>query len=857
MNFLIALLVNVVIGEITAAMQKGSKGLEPGKIDIPTATEDRAQQYGVGVFEAVGNVIWSGDERAEEVTERVKTGFFSSKRVTVGHAYYAGFWMTLAGVNCDKVSEVWYDKERIWQGTHGLVNGVSELDITSSYYRPSAKVKDGLAGTFRFFNVRKGEGVVGNATPNPYIQGQVGESVPEYANTLHTVFLGPSAGPPKGFFGSAPQLRALRFIVERKPDVGAAVSAPGAVQRSISYPVAGSLQDANVQKALGDWLRAVGDVEGDANPALVLLELLTSRTAGLGPSFNPYLIDLDSFFKSAAVLKAEGIGCSFAWTSSDATEARITALCQLMCAVPRLDPVTGQIKLSLLRDTDAVKYAFNSDNVVRFGSLERVMPEAPESKNVIELGFRDRENSWTERVAHVKDPANIRLTGQIKHERIEMLGVTRAALAKQLASRELRSRVAGLARGSFEAAVPPGTVLLPGDLIKVNHEPLGLTMNMRITSSRFGALADAQRVSIEAVEDVFRPGFGGGTVSPLPPVVQPNKPEYTVAPGGLMLAPYALSGSDIDQPLYYTVPPDEGPSGRFRAAAQLATAWKVGDPTYYSENEVGPCVAGITTTAMSALDTVVLYMQLPAGHANYLRTIFQSTLPAHVIIGDEMMHGTLLALVGNTLSFTVKARGVYDTTPSPQPSGKKAIVLLDYAIYPEAMQTDSAGGTPNIVLRAEADTKLVAASEQGYTYVAGKSPARASRPLPPGLVQVSSYTPAFTEETSTVSLSGRNPTGVRVTWRYRSRKSRLPVHFGDPKSYVEGGERVMCQLGWKTDAGAWSEASVTASAVGAEVVDVSSSPVPTGARQARLRVWTEQNGVASREHVLYFKFLAS
>jgi len=857
MNFLIALLVNFAISELSAMLQKGPKGPEAGTIDIPTSTEDRAQQYGVGVFEAVGNVIWSGDERAEQVTERVKTGLFSSKRVTVGHVYYAGFWMTLAGVNCDRVLEVWYDKEKIWSGSHGLVNGISELDIAGGYYRPSAKVMDGLEGTFRFFNVRKGEGVVGNPTPNPYIQGLVGESVPEYANTLHTVFLGPSAGTRKGFFGSNPQMRGLRFIVERKPDLGAAVSAPGAVLRNITYPVAGSLQDANVQSALGSWLRTVGDIEGDANPALVLLELLTSRTAGLGPSYNPYLVDLDSFFKAAAVLKAEGIGCSFAWLSSDTTEARITALCQLMCGVPQLDSANGKMRLVLLRDSDTVKHVFDSTNIARFHSLERVMPEAPESKNVIELGFRDRENSWTERVAHVKDPANIRLTGQIKQERIEMLGVTRASLAKKLASRELRSRVSGLAKATFDAVVAPGTVLLPGDLIKVRHDPMGLTMNMRVTSARFASLSDAQRMSIEAVEDVFRPGFAGGSVSPLPPVVQPNKPDYTVAPGGLMLAPYALSGSDIDMPLYYTVPPDTGPTGRFRAAAQLATAWKVGDPTYYSENEVGPCVAGTTTTAMSALDTVVLYMLLPAGHADYLRTIFQSTLPVHVLLGEELVYGTLLALQGTTLSVTVKARGIYDTTPAPQPSGRRAVVLLDYAIYPEAMQTDSAGGTPNIVLRAEADTKLVAASEQGYSYVAGKSPARASRPLPPGLVQVSSYTPAFTEETSTVSLPGRNPTGVRVTWRYRSRKSRLPVHYGDPKSYVEGGERVMCQLGWKTDAGAWSEASVTASAVGAEVVDVSSSPVPTGARQARLRVWTEQNGVASREHVLYFKFLAS
>lgn len=435
---LISLAISVLIGEIQG-MRTKLPGAKVEAATVPTATEDRVLPYGVGVFQVAGNVVWEGDQLAKAIKEDVQVSLFSSKSVAVGYEQHLGLWMTLVGAPCSKVLEVKYGEEIAWTGEHTLTNGVSNLSFSHRTREEGEKVDRGIAGTLRFFNSHS------DVIANPYVVGQVGEAVPAYPGILHAVWVGPSEGATEetllgmkfkrfgnGFLGNSPSIQPLTLTVQRFPDLADAL--PNAMQ--LSWPVQGSLHDAPVRAALNDWLAVVQNIEGDANPALVLLELLTSRIPCLGPCLNPWNIDTESFLRAAEVLHAEGLGMSASWESSQQLDEILQSICTVALAIPLVDPITRRISLQLMRESAVPTMTFGDSNVIRLSSFERKVPE--ELPNVIQLAFEDRENSWAERVAEAKNPAGVKTAGTTITETVEVLGVTRASLASP-ASRSFSS----------------------------------------------------------------------------------------------------------------------------------------------------------------------------------------------------------------------------------------------------------------------------------------------------------------------------------------------------------------------------------------------------------------------------------
>ncbi|WP_312587245.1 phage tail protein [Comamonas terrigena] len=854
-SFLISFAINILIGEIQGRRNK-PQGAVAESINSPTATEDRPLPYGVGTFKVAGNVVWSGDYVAKSVTEKVKTSMLSSKNVAVGHEYHVGLWMTLCGATCANVLEVRYGEELAWSGEHDLGTGSSELRFSHRSREAGEKVDRGIAGTLRFFN----SSPLSAAIRNAYVEGRVGEEVPRYPGILHAVFVGPSDGETStgsiwggkkfsnGFVGGSASVQPLALTLQRFPDTSDAL--PGG--RTLTWPVAGSLNDAPVRAAVNAWLESVKSIEGDANPALVLLELLTSRIPGLGPCLNPWCIDVESFLRAAETLHAEGVGISAAWESSAELADILTSICTVAQAAPFYNPRTGRISLHLIRNTDAPVATFNDSNVLRLTSFERKAPE--ELPNVIELPFQDRANSWADRVAQAKNPAGVKTAGTTIVETVEVKGVIRAALALKLANRELRARCAPLATVAFEAVVEPDTVLQVGHLIELDHGPLKQHLRLRVTSARFGSLANAQTVTIEAMEDVFRPGFDGGALTPLPEPVDPEAPKPGVSAGGIMLAPYALSGEEADIPLFYTLPtasPD-----RYRIAAQLATAWSDDNEVEYGASDAAPAIAGTLYAAVQA--TVLGGLSLRLDDVNLAAATGGLPDSALVLLGDELLHVDSFVVDKATklMSMQIRARGVYDTSPAPAALGAYAVVLTSYDVFPCALRTDAAAGAPAIVLRAESRGELVAASEKGYAYAPNKSPARAPLPLPPGAVyMLLGSKPAHSEDTATLSIP--RSSGVTVGWKNRNRDLRAITNYSDERDMPAPGARVCCRVGWKANNGTWAENDVARAAVGAATTTVSTTNVPAGERIGRLRIWTENSaGIAGKEHVLYFKFPA-
>ncbi len=852
-SFLISLAINVLIGEIQGRRTKLNDA-KAEAINSPTATEDRSLPYGVGIFRVAGNVVWTGDELAKAVKESVKTSLFSSKSVAVGYEYHAGLWMTLAGAPCDRVLEVRYGDEAAWTGEHQLGEGMSELVFSKRTKEEGEKVDRGIGGTLRFFNSKTGAAAARNA----YVETQVGEEVPRYPGVLHAVWVGPAEGASttsllgmsfkkfqNGFFGSSPAVQPLLLTLQRMPDLSDAL--PSAMQ--LTWPVAGSLHDAPVRVALGEWLAGVESIQGDANPALALLELLTSRIPGLGPCLNPWCIDTESFLRAAQTLHAEGVGISASWDSSQQLAQIIESICTVAQAVPLLDPATGRVSLRLIRNSDQPAYSFNSDNVLRLHSFERKAPE--QLPNIIELAFHDRENSWAERVAQAKNPAGVKTAGTTLTETISVIGVTRAELALKLANRELRARCAPLANVSFDAVVEPGTVLQVGELIELYHEPLDQHLRLRITSARYGSLADASTVAIDALEDVFRPGFSGGVVSPLPAPVQPSTPPSTASAGGLMLAPYALTGEEADLPLFYSLPGGDEVKA-YRVSTQPSPTWVAGYPPTYSDDSAMPAIAGALTATLGPLALGGLTIALDDANVAAAQALPAGAL---ALIGQELLYVEALVLDegGRQLHMTVTARGVYDTSPAPAAAGAQVVVLTDYVVYPEALKTDSAGGTPALVMRAEVDGVPVAETEKAYEHAANSSPARASKPLPPaGVYLAMGLQPAFSPEAAALVIE--RVTAVTVGWRYRNRALRTVTNYLSEVDQLWGG-RVGVRVGWLLDDGRWAEDDAVHSAVDAQTLTVSTKSAPVGPRLGRLTVWSETSAKSvSRAHTVYFLF---
>ncbi len=859
--FFASLFINLVIGEIQGWLTK-PKGATAEDVDIPTATEDRPQQYGAGVFAVAGNVIWSGDYLQAPVKEEVKVSLLSSKDVTVGYEYHAGLWMTLAGVNCDQILAVKLGDDVIWEGVHELGTGVSELVIDKRWKEDGAQVRDGLFGVLRFFNL--GENASTNLV-NEYVESQVGGPVPQYPGRLSVVWLGPSAKKQSGstgggffdklkrvdlpgFFGGSPQFKPMVIVCSRKPRIDTAVYA----HRWLTYPITGNQQSTQNRDAFAAWLTRVQDVEGDANPALVLLELLTARAPGLGPRVNADMFDAESFLMAAELLKEEGIGCSFGWTATDALSNRIEALLRLMQATPRLGE-GGVMSLQLLRDKDEPRFFFDDSNIVTFDSFERIVPE--QAANVIELVFKDRAADAAERVAQSKDPAGVKSAGSVIVQQVDVMGVTRPELATKLTSRELRCKASQLATVVFEAMMPVGTDIQPGDLIEVTHGPLGQTLRMRVTSARFGALTNTQSVRLEALEDVFRPGFSKDVVSPLPEVpVVPQDPVGVVG-GGLMLAPYALSREEVDVPLFFALAPPTGLCRPFRAAAQSGVSvWNDAWVATYSNGDAAPSVQGTLGTNLPALAAGGVSITVTASQAAYLKE--RGLTATLALAGDELLYLDNLNVSNTSVSGQIRARGVYDTSPGPHAVGDQVILLTGYLIYPEALKTDTnTAGAAALVIRAEVGGELRVTTEQGYRYVTYNSPSRAARPLPMANIGIATGTkPGFTPETANGNF-GR-VSSLTVTGKFRDRDlCAITSYIADENQLC--GLKMCVRVGWQLPNGTWAENDVVRGAVDAHLVTVSTTNVPAGARLGRIRVWSETvGGVSSREHVLYFNFTA-
>lgn len=324
-----------------------------------------------------------------------------------------------------------------------------------------------------------------------------------------------------------------------------------------SFEVQATARDVDLhgQQALID--NAIAD--GDANPADVLWDILTSDWSKLG--IPKAKMDEQSFLDVADVLEDEQHGYSMVlYNTVDAGQIVREILAQIDGLIYN-DPRTGLYVLRLIREDYDIGTlpTFDESNIVEIQNLATSATE--ETFNEIRVVYTSRAQGYTRRVAFAQDQANIASQGKVRRQEFDYPGVSNKELAGKIAARELQllSQPLTKARLIFNR---DGYNLNPGDLFLFTWTELNITeMVMRVEKADIGELGRGE-VVVDCTQDRFAVDYSVYEEDEPQDLVQldPEPVEafvITEAPRWLQLQAYnagRISSVDVQHGYYLAAP---------------------------------------------------------------------------------------------------------------------------------------------------------------------------------------------------------------------------------------------------------------------------------------------------------------
>lgn len=510
-----------------------------GDFQFPTATEGRSVPLLWGTIQIAGpNVVWYGDLEQVPITEKVKTGMFSSENVVIGFQYYVGIQFALCRGTVNELRAIWIGDDKIYSGT--VADG-GTVSIDEPKLFGGKKSNGGVVGTFRFHAGSQSQAV------NPYLSSKsvvsatvgsggsgysVGQVLTVVGGTfttaatfeVTTVSVGAVTGVnllSGGTYTAAPSNPAATTDTGTGCTLNLTFSAPlqsaggdTPAYRGTSYGVfeKGYVGNSTSIKPWKFEVRRIptGPATGanesvngtlDANPVNVIYEIMTDKDWGLG--FDTTDIDTSSFSAAGVTLKAEGNGYSFLLDSPTGAVDLIKEVERQIDGIVFYDMSTGKWKVSLARggyDINTVP-ELTPTNVVELKDFSRGSWE--DTTNQVRVQFNDRADSYKTTYALAQDMANVRLQNGVNvNAQVSFPGVKDKTLANQIVWRQLRSLSYPLVKASLVVdrtffGVQPAQVLALTDV------DLGITkLPVRVTKIDFGELED-NRITLDVVQDVF------------------------------------------------------------------------------------------------------------------------------------------------------------------------------------------------------------------------------------------------------------------------------------------------------------------------------------------------------------------
>lgn len=741
MGFWISFFVSLaltVVGELLRPKQKfkDPKPSALGEFNFPTADSSRVIPWWWGTCKIAGpNTTWYGDLATVAIRKKVKTGWFSSTKITQGYKYYLGVQLVFGYGPLDDVIELQMDDKPVF-GPGGTVGAgdVWAFEINKPKLLGNDDPPNGVSGPAKLYKGTFAQ--IGNE----YLRQQWGEvEVSAFRPLIHLVlehcYLGNSDTPPP-----------ITLIGRRTPNPLALPSGHH-------------------------------NIDGGANAANMCYEVMTDLTGGMKIPAGE--IDTASFVACGATIFQEGLGLSMQADTPTQGKALLGEILRHVDGVIYADPVTGKYTMKLARDdyVFANLPIFDETNTDADGfEFSRISWE--DTKNTTIINYLDRAKGFVVIPVQYQDSANIFVRkGQIDSEQIDFLGFSNATQANTVAARVNKTRSSPLCRVQFNTD-RTGYSLRPGSVLRMTRADFGIVdLVLRVIEISYGKL-DEPRVQVTCTEDIYAINSFA---------FQPPTGTDWVPPGG---PPVALAAQRLEEAPHFGVDDDRAYVLTLAAkAGAFVLGYEVwsdatGGVAYQPTNDVSDFTpTGLLTTAYNASSPEV-------DETGF--TINTGIDIANVSAGPvaDRDDGLNLVLIDNEImawrekvdngggSYTFKGvyRGVLDTVPADHGSGARVWFFSEGVGL-----TRPDGYVSNVTVNAKLLPKnnistlpIVSATNMALT-----TASRSLKPLPPGLVRINATRPADIIGTVTGSFA--------LTWAHRNRNDTTIKNQTDPSATIEPG----------------------------------------------------------------------
>lgn len=647
MAFFVTLLLfaaSFILSEITKPKPRleNARPSDLGDFNFPTATEGRVVPLVWGTVRLSGpNVVWYGDLRQRAIKKKVKTGLFSSAKVTTGFKYFIGIQFGLCRGEANSLQRIWIGDKEVFNGS--LTSGSTTINQPKLFGGDNLG-NGGVEGQFTFFPGTEAQNV---STYLSTFQQQGGDT-PAYRGTCYGVF-------EQGYIGNSTSIQPWAFEVRRLP-VGPGSSGAKAVNSG-----------------------------NDANPAYVLYEILTNAEWGLG--FVDGDIDTATFDSVATTLQTEGNGFSMVLDQVRDVADMIEEIQRQIDGVVYLDQSTGKWTIKLVRADFTVGTipALTDANVLKVEDYARGAWE--DTTNYVTVQFTDRSRDYFQTYSLAQDMANFRIQAKPVKANIQFPGVKDKTLANNLVWRELRALSYPLAKVTITVDRTFWDIT-PGQAVKWTNASLGLTeLVMRVTRVDLGELSNG-KIVLTLVQDVYATQSG---VFGAPIATGWTAPSNTLGaiPAAEQVAfeaPKALSRRDTDAlsanlPFrVYAAARNQGDGTvemdmRTRTGTDVyETERTIDDFTLIGEltSAIGP---GLTSTTITITPTPDSQSLIQTELENIDDEVLGNDLTQLALVGSEFM--LIKNAVNNATNIDLQTvyRGVLDSAPDSHTAGTKVYIL--------------------------------------------------------------------------------------------------------------------------------------------------------------------------------------
>ncbi len=709
-----------------------------GDIQFPTIEAGRPVPIFWGTVKLSGPaVVWYGDLQVVPIKKKVKTGLFSSEEITTGYKYYLGVDLVFASGVLDDVIDIWFD-ERAIPFSKVTAADRFELSVNQPDFFGGQEEEGGISGSIYVYRGTQSQG------PDDYLEAKIGEDLPAHRGITHAVFRGL-------YVGTTPYLKAFTLIGRRLPN---------------GLGLSGGAED----------------IDGDANPAAMIFDIITSPPGLNGLGLSLAVIDLDNFRAVGATLKAEGLGLSMLQDAPTRGRDLILDILRHIDAMMYVEPTTGLLRLVLIRqDYDPLTLPLLSPSncTVKMGTR----PSWGEVKNVVRIRFVDRAGGFREDMVQAQELAAIDIMGgAVNIQNFDFRGFSSAANAQRAVGRCLAAVAYPLSPMTIEVD-RSGWDLRPGMVRRLDWAPLGIVGRVvRVVRATSGSLEDGT-ISLDVMEDVFGVPWTAYEPPPSSAWTDPAGPVEALTAVESLEAPYAAvagltPGPETQARAVVLAARGSGVTKGYRASVNWGAGW---EPAV-EVRALTP--SGLLAGALTELSSsIVVGDGIDTGLlASISPEEFASGVNVLLVDGEFIAFRTVTPGAG-TFTLSNLARGCIDSVPAPHSSGARVWFLslgsglLGIGPYPYAS---------SIRFQAFNNRSEIPAGSASTDSVSTLSPNRGIRPYVGTDVR-------FNALAYPASISGQ----LTVSWEHRDRLAAW--------SYADSGKVAAQEAGVVYDVLVWGE----------------------------------------------------